>query len=110
MTRPALSIAWRTGRKLGFRSFALAFRLGPRLPKHDIAADVRVANYHRTATLIVHNPALGNRDGAVRLRTCVSCVDVARLQTGIAGVDVLKLHGRRCLALIHREIAELDAQ
>ena len=57
-----------------------------RLPEHDIAADVGIADHHRTPVLEFHNAAFGDSDRAVRLRSRVSGFDLAHLQAGVVGV------------------------
>ena len=84
--------------------------LPSRLPEHDIAANIRIANQHCPPVVEINNAAFRDGDRAVRFGSGISGFNVADLEAGIVGVDVLEFDRRRSLAFIHGKIAQLDAQ
>src|SRR5271170_3660100 len=79
--------------------------LRSRLPKHDIAANIGIANQRCPPLVEINNAAFRDGDRAVLLGSRVRGFNVADLEAGIVGVDVLELDRRSSLAGIHGEIA-----
>ena len=81
-----------------------------RLPEHDIAAHIRIANQRCPPFVEIDNATFRDGDRAVRFGSGISGLNVADLKAGKVGVDVLEFDWGSRFALINEKIAQLDAQ
>ena len=100
---------WKALRRFSMREQNPNFLLS-RLPEHDIAANIRIANQRSAPLVEINDAAFRDGDRAVRLGSGISGLNVADLEAGKVGVDVLEFDRGSRFAFINDKIAQLDAQ